>query len=277
MLLDDVQTEVKNQLDEQSNLGVDVTRVGGVPEKGPVNRGVWYQVLNVTAVFADLKGSTGLNAEEEPDNAAHAYTYFIRAMTIILDRFGAKYVDIHGDGIFGLFSTEHSRYSAAACAITMRTELERTIAPQFEDSTWVDWDLKAGIGIDCGTLLVRRLGLRGTKQNEVWAGKPVNIAAKLSSLAEPNSVAVSDRVFNQYKSASELRQRALLWSCGCNGDNGQGRGLEADEDEMVDLWDENAVLEGRGLDFDTYHSLKSKWCSIHGAEFCEAIVTGCLP
>jgi hypothetical protein len=38
--------------------------------------------------------------------------------------------------------------------------------------------LKTGIGMDYGTLLVRRLGLRGTRQNEVWAGKPANMAAK---------------------------------------------------------------------------------------------------
>ena len=277
MILDDVQAEVKEQLDDQSDLGVQITRVTDVPAKGPVNKGVWHQILNVTAVFADLKRSTELNAEEGPLDAAHAYTYFIRAMAIILDRFDAKYVDIHGDGIFGLFSTEDSRYLAAACAITMRTELERSIAPQFKEDTTVDWELKAGVGIDYGTLLVRRLGLRGTKQNEVWAGKPVNIAAKLSSLAKPNAVAVSDRVFKQYEDASKLRRRSLLWSCGCDGYSGEGQGLDADEGETSSLWDEKVVPEDRGLGFYSYHSLESKWCSVHGAEFCEAIVTGSRP
>ena len=43
----------------------------------------------------------------------------------------------------------------------------------------------------------------------MWAGKPVNMAAKLSSLAEANEMAVSDRVFAVYEHASRLRQRAL--------------------------------------------------------------------
>ena len=47
--------------------------------------------------------------------------------------------------------------------------------------------------------LVRRLGLRGTKQNEVWAGKPVNMASKLSSLAGPNEVVASARVFRSLR------------------------------------------------------------------------------
>ena len=38
---------------------------------------------------------------------------------------------------------------------------------------------------------MRRLGLKGAKQNEVWAGMPVNVAAKLSSVAGPNQVVVS--------------------------------------------------------------------------------------
>lgn len=47
---------------------------------------------------------------------------------VILNKFDAKYVDIQGDGIFGLFSGKGSRYMAAACAITMRTAVEREVA-----------------------------------------------------------------------------------------------------------------------------------------------------
>ena len=276
MILDDVEADVSSQLDEQSRLGVQITRQNDVPDTGPTNRGVWYQIREVTAVFADLKRSTELSAENSPRVAARAYTYFIRAMAVILDRFEAKYVDIQGDGIFGLFSGKDSRFLAAACAITLRTEVEREVAVRFEKDTSTDWNLTAGIGVDHGTLLVRRLGLRGTKQNEVWAGKPVNMSAKLSSLAGSNQVVVSDRVFRQYERASKLRSRALLWTCGCNGD-AVGSGLDTPAGQTTYLWEEESVCEGLGLDFQTFHRLGSKWCQIHGSEFCEAIVTGRRP
>ena len=226
--------------------------------------------------LCDLKESTALNADNSPKDAAFAYTYFIRAMAVILDRFGADYVDIQGDGIFGLFSGEGSSFRAAACAITMKTEVVRAVAVQFDEDTNVDWKLTAGIGVDIGTLLVRRLGLRGTKQNEVWAGKPVNMAAKLSSHAQSNQLMVSDRAFAQYERFSELRRRALLWSCGC-GNGEQGSGLDTPIGTTPYLWGSELAPDDLGLDFENLYKLESKWCTIHGPEFCETIMTGKRP
>ena len=276
--LNDVVTDVSRQLEAQAKLGVQITWRNDVPETGPTNKGQWYQIAKVTAVFADLKNSTELSTESSPRPAAYAYTYFIRAMALILERFGADYIDIQGDGIFGLFSGDrNSIFEAAAAAVTMRTVVEREVVKRFEEDTTVDWKLCAGIGMDCGTLLVRRLGLWGTtKQNEVWAGASVNVAAKLSSLAGSNQVVVSERIFTQFNKAAKLRRRALLWSCGCNGD-GQGAGFDADEGETSCLWEEAERPDGLGLNFDRIFTLKSKWCDTHGAEFCEAIVTGKRP
>ena len=271
MILDDVKAAVSSQLNDQSGLGVQIASLNDVPEQGPVSRGLWLQIPQATAVFADLKGSTALNATDGPHDAALAYTYFIRAMALILDRFSSKYIDIQGDGIFGLFSGQGSMFQAAACGVTMRTLVEREVAVRFDNDTASDWKLTAGIGIDSGTLLVRRLGLRGTKENEVWAGKPVNMAAKLSALADSNQVAVSERVFAQYEKASKLRQRALIWSCGCNGET-EGDGLDADLGTTTHLWEKKQIPEGTGLDFGHMYKLSSRWCVIHGSEFCEALV-----
>ena len=277
MILNEITAAVSSQLDQQSALGVQITNRSDVPEKGPTNRGVWFQIPQVTAVFADLKGSTELNATDGPKDAAFAYTYFIRAMTVTLDRFGSKYIDIHGDGIFGLFSGTGSRFQAAACAVTMRTLTEKQVAVRYADDASSDWKLTAGIGIDHGTLLVRRLGLRGTKANEVWAGKAVNTASKLSSLAGPNQVVVSERVFAQYERASELRRRALLWSCGCNGRSNRRGGLAVAAGQTSHLWKRITVPRNMGLDFAQAYRLKSAWCPKHGAELCEALLTGKKP
>ena len=266
MILDDVRTDVSAQLNDQSKLGVQVTARNDVPEKGPANRGLWFQIPQVTAVFADLKSSTELNATDGPRDAAYAYTYFIRAMTLILDGFSAKYIDIQGDGIFGLFSGRGSIFQAAACGVTMRTLVEEEVAVRFGKDTAAGWKLTAGIGIDSGTLRVRRLGLQGAEKNEVWAGMPVNAASKLSSLAGPNQVAVSERVFGQYKRVSQLRQQVLLRGCECRSRAGRGGSSS--------LWRKMAVSKDLGLDFGHAYRLESPWCPKHGAELCEALITG---
>lgn len=277
MKLDEVSADVAEQLEQQAELGVHIENVDNVPEEGPSYGGVWHRIYNVTAVFADLKRSTQLNSESSRQGAAYAYTYFIRGMTVILNLFGARYIDIQGDGIFGLFSNANSIFDAIACAETMRTQTERKVAGRFNRDVSTDWQLEAGIGIDRGTLLVRRLGLRGTKQNEVWAGKPVNVAAKLSSLAPGNHVAVPDRVYKLYENASKLRKRALLWSCGCDGSSGDGAGLDIPAGCTTALWKPKFTNATYSLDFDRYYLLSSPWCEIHGAEFCEAILRNRRP
>ena len=273
MILDQVKADVAAQLDAQAKLGVRIRPFENVPETGPANLGVWFRVRNVTAIFADLNRSTELSAADDPKEAAFAYTYFARAMTVILDRFSAKYIDIQGDGIFGLFSGENSQFLAAACAVTMRTQMEKYVAVRFRKDASGKWNLTAGIGIDRGTVLVRQLGIRGIARNEVWAGKPVSMAAKLSSLARSNRIVVSDRVFNQYEQFPRQRRQALLRSCGCNG-RVRGRGLDSSATQVARLWSEHTVPKGLGLDFEHFHRRREPWCDYHGPEFCQMVATG---
>ena len=276
MKLDEVRASVTEQLDTQANLGVQIVEQKNIPKEGPASGGLWWRIPGATAIFADIKRSTSISVNGSRTDAAYAYTYFLRAMSVIFDRFGARYIDIQGDGVFGLFSGKDSLFSAAACAITMKTHMERVVEPRFRKDASTHQGLKVGIGVDQGTLLVRRLGIRGTGQNEVWAGRPVNVAAKLSSVAGDNQVMVSDRVFAEYSNASKIRQRALLWSCGCSsGKPKAGLGLPAGQ--TTHLWTKVAVPENLGFDFHNAHRLKTMWCGKHGSEFCEAVVTGKKP
>ena len=273
-MLDPIYADVSKQVNDQRELGVQIKRVNEVPENGATNRGLWNETLNVSAVFVDMKNSTALNSSEKQlTDAARTYTYFVRAMAVIFDRFSARYVDMQGDGLFGLFSGKGSLFEAVSCAITMKSYISKTLSIELEAENSVSWDLAVGIGMDIGRIMVRRLGLRGTEQNEVWAGTPVNMAAKLSSLAEANQLAVSERVFTAINEANPLRQRAIIQSCGCN-DTIRGRGLDANTGQTQYLWEKDAAPDHLGLDFGHLYKLKSNWCDTHGSEFCEAIIKG---
>ena len=272
MILDDVVASVASQLDQQTGLAVEIETADGVPDHGPVSGGVWLQIPEVTAVFADIKGSTALNNRLGPRVAIHAYTLFNRAMVATLNGFQARYVDVQGDAVFGLFSGKGSRFMAAAAAITMRTVVETAVADRFRQYDAGRWRMAAGIGVDRGKLLVRQLGIRGTGMNEVWAGTPVNTAAKLSGAAGPNEVVVSERVFSDYENSAKLRRRALLLGCGCRG-NVRGRGLDLTSNEAERLWKQDSVPGNLELDFDHIYRLRKPWCPTHGAESCEAMVS----
>ena len=131
LILDEISAAVKSQLDQQATAGVRIVDQADVPIPGRFHGGVWLQIPEAAAVFVDLKGSTGLNSQFGAETAAYAYNYFNRAMVVILNGFQARYVDVQGDGLFGLFSGKGSRFLAAACAITMKTQVETVIGERF--------------------------------------------------------------------------------------------------------------------------------------------------
>jgi len=116
--------------------------------------------------------------------------------------------------------------------------------------------------MDKKTVLVKRLGLRKVegktlKQNEVWAGKPVNMASKLASVGRENELIVSDRIFNKFlNDGSEF----VLKSCGCP------KGVKKNFWLRIDLTDEK-------FDFNKAYKIDtSGWCKTHGINYCEEIL-----
>lgn len=222
----------------------------------------WIKVPDVICVFVDMIGSTKLSASQYDQSTARTYQWFTGTAVRLFAEFGAPYVDVRGDGVFALFDGDQPN-TALAAAVTFKTFVENDFAPEITHRTNGKIDSGVHIGIDCKTVLVKKVGLprrknRTDRQNEVWAGKPVNMASKLCNLCPAGSIYVSDRYFEL------LSDEKVLNTCGCDGS-----GNTADQ---VALWTRHEVAEDSPFDFDAYHELKSKWCEVHGAEYCEAIV-----
>ena len=259
MLFNETMSKVTSQLNQQSNNSIRVEHVDAVPPSGPSHRGLWLKISDVTAVFVDIKGSTKLVSAADPRDVAEVYTHFVRAMTIIFNGFGARYIDIQGDGLFGLFSEGDSLFSALACAVTMNTAVQRELRQYIKKYPIPPGRLSVGIGVDREEVLVRRLGLRRVEENEVWSGKPVNMASKLSSRASYDQILISDRVYKALNSASANRRSALLYDCKCKA----GASKES-------IWHPEKPSRKRGFDFKTIYRSNMIWCPKHADEICEA-------
>lgn len=122
------------------------------------------------------------------------------------------------------------------------------------------------MGIDKKTVLVKQLGIRDAegrdrRKNEVWAGKPINMAAKLASRSHDNELLVSDR-FYEHLSKNDYVQK----TCGCSF------GM-ADQHEIVDVWAAVDVSKEKIFDFNTAYSMKNCWCINHGKEWAENMIS----
>ncbi|MDT5267965.1 MAG: hypothetical protein QOH49_151 [Acidobacteriota bacterium] len=239
--------------------GVDVITVSEIPDTNsiPLDASRWLKIQDLICVFVDMKNSTKLSAVTHDRSTAKAYQFFTGTAVRLFDAFEAPYIDVRGDGVFGMFN-RNQVYRALAAAVSFKTFATKVFAPTMKDKTGLD--LGAHIGVDQKTVLVRRLGLRRIsqrtdRQNEVWAGKPVNMAAKLAAIGEADDLLVSCRYYDR------ITDEHARKSCGCpNG-------------TKTDLWNSIDVSANPIFDFDTAWRLGSCWCHTHGAEFCNRLLT----
>ena len=257
-----VPDQYRRPLDDQIatyNQGRSIQQVARIPDTKDMpldDRRHWLKIPGVICVYVDMVGSTLLSATNHEKSTAGAFQLFTDTAVRLFDTFDAAYIDVRGDGVFALFDVDQP-YRAVASAITFKTFAKEEFVPRVEKDTGLT--LGAHIGIDQKTVLVKKLGIRqrggrGDRQNEVWAGKPVNMAAKLASRTSAGQLLASDRFFNR------ITHERVRMSCGCP--NGVPK----------PLWTERDVSADRIFDFDKAYLLDSNWCSTHGAAFCDSVM-----
>jgi class 3 adenylate cyclase len=255
-------TVIQEQIDlyDEGRLVEPKDAIPDTPDIPIANPKLWLRIPNVVCVFVDMLGSTRLSADAHDKDTAGAYQLFTGTAVRLFNEFESPYIDVRGDGVFALFNSNQC-YRALAAGVTFKTFAKEEFVPRIKKATEVD--VGCHIGIDCKTVLVRKLGLkrhggRTDRQNEVWAGKPVNMAAKLAASTEDNELFVSDRFYDRIP--HELARR----TCSCNTTIfGNRKPLWSTVDDLED--------DGR-FDFDTAYCLEGVWCNKHGRESCEGLL-----
>jgi class 3 adenylate cyclase len=241
-LMIDICTEIIKEQKAIFNKGAAITVNNEIPDttKIPIqNPTHWIRIPDIICVYVDMINSTKLSAVKYDQSTANVYQLFTGTAVRLFHEFESPYIDVNGDGVFALFNS-YQPHVALAAAVTFKTFSEKEFVPMLKDI--VPIDTGSHIGIDIKTLLVRKIGLkrkgeRTDRQNEVWAGKTVNMSAKLAARAKHGELVVSDRFYDK------LNCKKALYSCGCpNGD-------EKNLWEIVDLCDDDK------FDFDKAYLL----------------------
>ncbi|WP_163188071.1 hypothetical protein [Cellulosimicrobium sp. SL-1] len=230
--------------------------IDDIPGQGS---GRWLKIPNLVAVVFDLKGSTNLGTGRHDTSTARVYKSAVESAVAILNEFEAQFVDIQGDGGFGLFWGDLAYERALCGAVTVRTfsaDLVKQLEGKFGDG-FPETGFK--VGVACGRVLVKQLGTPRNvdEQEAVWAGRPVNYAAKAAQAADRHEVIVTGSVWDYFESNDYV-----AYSCDC-GHNGPSSSLW--QDFTIDKLDGDEKY-GR--------KLTVPWCEVHGQEFCEAIRSG---
>jgi class 3 adenylate cyclase len=142
----------------------------------------------VTVLFADLKGSTELIADLDPEAAQRLLDPALHHMMDAVHRYEGTVNQVLGDGIMALFGAPvaHEDHAVRACyaALAMQTALRR-YAEEVRRSHGLE--MQARLGLNSGEVVVRAIG-NDLHMDYSAVGQTTHLAARMEQLATPGSI-----------------------------------------------------------------------------------------
>jgi class 3 adenylate cyclase len=159
----------------------------------------------VTALFADLKGSTELLESLDPEEGRAIVEPLLRIMSDAVRRYEGYVVRTTGDGIFALFGApvayEDHPQRALYAALQMQQELRAHVQAQAAKGRTA---LEARVGVHTGEV-VAYAGEASGKVEYRLIGHTANLASRMESIARPGSIAISETTAKLCEGYFELR------------------------------------------------------------------------
>lgn len=147
--------------------------------------------VEISVLFADVRGSTSIAEQTTPDEFRHRIQTFYEIGTKAIESNGGTVDKFLGDGIMALFipvlTGEQHAHRAIAAARDLLRGVDRSDLPRN--------GVHVGVGVDRGAAFVGVLGL-GDKLDFTALGDTVNTAARLGSAAGPGHVLMTERAWS---------------------------------------------------------------------------------
>jgi len=160
----------------------------------------------VTALFADIKGSTELEQDLDPEDARAIVDPALKLMIDAVHRYDGYIVQSTGDGIFALFGApvahEDHPQRALYAALRMQEDLKRYSAQLRETG---NLPLEARVGVNTGEVVVRSITTGEGHTEYTPIGHTTNLASRMQALAPTGSIAVSEQTRKFVEGYFELK------------------------------------------------------------------------
>src|SRR5215470_14736096 len=143
---------------------------------------------HVTVLFADLKGSTELIADRDPEEARQLLDAVLERMMAAVHRYEGTVNQIMGDGIMALFGAPlaHEDHAVRACyaALAMQAAI-RAYAEDVRRAHGIAMQMR--VGLNSGEVVVRAIG-NDLHMDYSAIGQTTHLAARMEQLATPGSI-----------------------------------------------------------------------------------------
>ena len=164
------------------------------PEQPEASTTIEGERKTVTALFVDIKGSTELMEELDPEEARAIIDPALKLMIDAAHRYDGYVVQSTGDGIFALFGApvahEDHPQRALYAALRMQEELRRYSAKVIADG---GMRIEARVGANTGEVVVRSITTGAGQVEYTPIGHTTNLASRMQAVAPTGSIAISEQ------------------------------------------------------------------------------------
>ncbi len=203
----DIQTTIDTAWDKRNGNKIpdttDIALAGGAVE------------IDATFLYADLANSSKMAKELDRRITAKILKSFLASVSKLIKHNNGKIVSFDGDRVLGVFYGSYKNTNAAKCALQIKYVVQKIIKPKFESKYEAvknaSFDINSGVGLDTGSVLAIRGGVRGSTEI-IWIERAPNLAAKLSDLrVEKYQTHITKRVYNKLNREAKYSESKNMW------------------------------------------------------------------
>ena len=151
---------------------------------------------SITALFADIKGSTDLIHDLDPEEARAILDPALQCMMDAVHRYEGYVAQSTGDGIFALFGApiahEDHPQRALYAALLMQEE-SRKQAEQLRREKGLNLQIR--VGVNTGEVVLRSIRKDDLHTDYVPVGQSTHLASRMENLATPGAIVVSEHTY----------------------------------------------------------------------------------
>jgi adenylate cyclase len=147
----------------------------------------------ITTLFSDLRGFTAFAETAEPEEVLDVLRAYHLVVGELVTAHGGTVEHFAGDGLMAFYNDPVLDPEHQLAAVRTAVEVRERIAQLATDWRRRGYDLGLGVGITTGYATLGRIGFEG-RYDYAAIGSGVNLAARLSDVAAPGEILISQRL-----------------------------------------------------------------------------------
>lgn len=177
-----------------SNCGVRVNMTGSGSGEGQQKNNA--ERRHLTVLFSDLVDSTPLSEQLDPEEMRDVLSVYQSVCTSLVKRYGGYVAKYLGDGVLAYFGYPKAHEDDARRGVSAGigiVEAMQNHSEKFQDLYNIE--TKVRVGIHTGLVVVGDMGGSEELESHAIVGKTPNLAARIQSYADVNTVLLSNDTF----------------------------------------------------------------------------------